>query len=95
MQRRNFLLGLTGALAAPAIVRAESLMKIASLRRQFTQMELDQVMLDLGNGAGMEYNPAWGLATHWTRIYFDKDTQRVVQEVVPREHVYNHELVFA
>lgn len=32
MNRRSLILGLTTVLAAPAIVRAESLMKIASLR---------------------------------------------------------------
>lgn len=31
MNRRSLILGLTGALAAPAIVRAESLMKITRL----------------------------------------------------------------
>lgn len=33
MHRRSFLLGATAALAAPAVVKAESLMRIAQLRR--------------------------------------------------------------
>lgn len=35
MERRSFLLGLGATLAAPAIVRAESLMKVAKLRQDF------------------------------------------------------------
>lgn len=34
ISRRGFLLGLGAALAAPAVVRAESLMKIAVLRKE-------------------------------------------------------------
>lgn len=39
MKRRGFLIGIAGALAAPAIVRAESLMKLATLRSGFVTWE--------------------------------------------------------
>lgn len=40
MNRRSLLLGLGAALAAPAIVKAESLMKIAALREDIVVEEI-------------------------------------------------------
>ena len=41
--RRHFLFGLTATLASPAIVKAENLMKIATLR---SSIELDSVLFN-------------------------------------------------
>jgi hypothetical protein len=44
--RRTFLLGAASALAAPAVVRAESLMQIAALREDLTEANLLKAMED-------------------------------------------------
>lgn len=86
--RRGFLLGLGAALAAPSIVRAESLMKIAQLRQP--KMLTEETMmeyLDLGNGAGMEYTwtESWyAFGVGWRRIKFDENLQAIaVEDVFP------------
>lgn len=48
MKRRSLLLGLGAALAAPAIVRAESIMRVASLRQT-------TLAFDLATGAPSDY----------------------------------------
>lgn len=45
--RRSFLLGIGAALAAPAIVRAESIMKVAVLRESLTQGSLERILMQL------------------------------------------------
>lgn len=51
MKRRGFLLGIGAALAAPAIVRAESLMKLWVPKRELLIAEsLEGVMLSLPPG---------------------------------------------
>ena len=42
--RRGFLIGLGAALAAPAVVRAESLMKMAVLRKSLNEQTLIEMM---------------------------------------------------
>ncbi len=73
MQRRGFILGLASGLAAPAIVRAEALMKVAALRAPVPDF------LDLGNGEGMEflvtrvdieYGAMW-IPPHWRELICD------------------------
>lgn len=66
--RRAFLLGIGAALAAPAIVKAESLMKIAAMRESvapllpyppappillFTKEMLDRVMREIAAGCAV------------------------------------------
>lgn len=41
MNRRSLLTGLIGVIAAPAVVHAENLMKVAQLRETFTVTGLD------------------------------------------------------
>jgi hypothetical protein len=43
--RRGFILGLGAALAAPAIVKAEGLMKIAVLRQELNEASLREALL--------------------------------------------------
>ena len=55
--RRAFLVGLTSALAAPAIIRTPGLLMPV---RKLAEPTMDY--LDLGNGAGLEYAPAVDLS---------------------------------
>lgn len=45
--RRSFLLGLGAALAAPAVVRADSLMKIAMLRQSLNDRTATDVLTEV------------------------------------------------
>lgn len=80
MKRRSFLLGLTGALAAPAVVRASSLMKIARLRE-----EIPWVDWTTFNTTAMriQMTETWAFGHDmWRRIYFDEARQEVISEQV-------------
>lgn len=87
--RRAFILGLTSALAAPAIVREESLMRVAMLResvvpKMLNEENLLEVFIDLSERRLI--TECWAMGYDmWRRVYFDDARQEVISEQVLHE----------
>ncbi len=79
IQRRSFLLGLTGALAAPAVVRAESLMKLwVPPKRELAwaaDFSTEAMRLAITERWSFDHDM-------WRRVYFDEASQKVMSEQV-------------
>jgi hypothetical protein len=61
--RRSFLIGIGAALAAPAIVRADSLMKIAVLRKSLNEATLREALVthfELYEPWNTDFSRLWG-----------------------------------
>lgn len=90
--RRAFLIGLGAAIAAPAVVRAESLMKIAALHQSLNERTLNEVIVNLERDlrARAAFATAWDemVSIGWsiTRVSLtDGDIQALF---IPAEKVY-------
>jgi hypothetical protein len=65
MKRRGFLLGLSAALAAPAIVRAGNIMRVAQLKSVTTQGIYIAPSDALGTSGAWVSDPDFKGATYW------------------------------
>ena len=70
--RRSFLLGFGAALAAPAIVRADSIMRVAALRQTLNERTATEVLLNWQQDlhARAEFAAAWEemVSVGWSMI---------------------------
>lgn len=86
--RRGFLLGLGAALAAPAVVRAESLMKIAALRQQLNEASLLEFIASerilVVEPAFIDFSAVWA----WKLV---PSGDHLVKIPVYRREVYAHD----
>lgn len=85
--RRGFLIGIGAALGAPAIVRAESLMKIAAVRRSLNAQTLIETLVEIGGNRVITF--PWreahlGMAISLIRI----DSDGLKHAAIPLEDFY-------
>lgn len=76
--RRGFLIGIGAALAAPAIVKAESLMKIAVLRRPLSERTITELFMTLEGQ--LSINPTrLVMGTAWQAILVEDGNIEIVE----------------
>ena len=92
MKRRSFLLGLTSALAAPAVVHADSLMKLATLRQSIEMIEPAYNWKSRFIGVALTSAMKGEVATVLLSSSIE-DAQRQMAKWTAKKHIFTGDLV--